>query len=964
MVPRCIEGTQPSNLMRTPIRLLLCLLVCALTAPSARAQLLAYDDAAAYNAAGNVWTNGMNMGFGFGPWVLVTTNVGGYSGHFIGNGDAIATINNSAWGLYGNGTVTNPSSPGNAAVAFRAFSNALPANGVFKIKWRNLGIGGSLTPPYHLGGFALRNGNASSTVEDYFTGVRFAFYYIGGIDDNFRIWDANGATATGLGFASGPFELNVLLTSSDTYRLIVKNPAGTIVLTNFEGTLDGSGTIDSVALYNFQCDGDQVFNVMQISSTSLLPPEVRNFQPTNGSAYVPASATISFEVVSEFSGVATNNIQLSLNGVTLTGLTFSGSATNWTVTKSGALADNQEYTAVVTVTDLNGNRSTNTFHFNTWRSDNFFIEAEDYNFSGGGYIPAYFPNGYTNLLGINGIDYLDSPGFGSNVYRPGDLPAIEFCPDIDHNDFLANGYVDFNLAWIQYGEWENYTRLLSNTTYTVYARMTGGGDNPVILMERHASPTATTSNQPLAALGTFVGTNTYHIVSNYTFVPLKDFFSSNVLIRFSRAPTGSVQTFRLTRIGDGYNLNYLIFVPSSVTSTQRPYLSAGFPYPGAANVSPDQPITFTIANRETSVDPASIRLFVNGSEVAPLSLSNNAAGCLVTYVPATFYPLGTNTLVGVSFSDSTGVAQSNAWQFSVANLPVIPTNYAFALDSGLNRGFVIRIAKATNGASPTLFPVSSARAENHLAGLIIDPNTGLPFFNEAGGPAGDGLYFETNTINYNQSIGFGDSGIPGDINFPYVAQTMPGSYTNDPNFISMAAVGYAQLQPGIHRWAVRSDDGFRLTFGTGPTPTNLVVGEFEGGRSDAVPSEFEFIVQTPGLYPFRLLYYEGEGLANCELYSINRTNGQAILLNDPSHPDAVKVFRDVGIVLFDPARSGNTASFKFVTQPGRTHTVEFKTAITNATWLPLQTVAGTGAVTNITDTTATNASRFYRVATQ
>ncbi|MDW8311038.1 MAG: Ig-like domain-containing protein, partial [Verrucomicrobiales bacterium] len=335
--------------MKTLIRLLFFAVGAGLAGQRAHAQLLAYDDAAAYNAAGNTWTNGMNFGFGFQPWVLVKTNVGGYSGHFIGNGGPIATINNSAWGLYGNGTVTNTSSPGNAAVAFRAFSNSLPANAVFKIKWRNLGIGGDLNPPYHIGGFALRNGNANASVDDYFTGVRLAFYYIGGIDDNFRIWDANGATATGLGFATGPFELNVLLTGSDTYRLIVKNPAGTTVITNYEGTLAGSGTIDSVALYNFQCDGDQVFNNMAISTTSLLPPEVRNFTPTNGSVYVPASTAISFQVVSEFSGVSTNNIVLTLNGTNVTGLSFSGSATNWTVTKTGALADNREYTAVVTV---------------------------------------------------------------------------------------------------------------------------------------------------------------------------------------------------------------------------------------------------------------------------------------------------------------------------------------------------------------------------------------------------------------------------------------------------------------------------------------------------------------------------------------------------------------------------------------------------------------------------------------
>jgi hypothetical protein len=951
--------------MKIFFRLLACWILTFSGGARVWAQVLAQDNAAAYNAAGNVWTNGMNLGFGFGPWTLVTANVGGYAGHFIGNGGAIATANNSAWGLYGNGPVTNTASSGNAAVAYRAFSNALPANGVFKIKWRNLGIGGDLNPPYHQGGFALRNGNANATVDDYFTNVRLAFYYFGGVDDNFRIFDANGAVATGLGFGAGPFELNVLLTGTDTYRLIVKNPAGTTVITNYEGTLAGSGTIDSVALYDFQCDGDQVFNSMEISTTSLLPPVVQNVQPADGAAYLPTSTAITFDVVSEFTGVSTNNILLMLNGTNVGGLSFSGSATNWSVTKTGALADNATYNAAIVVTDLNGNKTTNRFSFNTWRADNFFIEAEDYNFSGGGFIPVYFPNGYTNLLGVNGVDYLDSPGNGTSIYRTNDLPATEVAPDIDHNDFLANGYVDFNLAYIQSGEWENYTRRLSNAAYTVYARMSGGGDNPVMLMERLAQATATTSNQPLAALGTFVGTNTFNIVSNYTFVPLKDFFSSNVIVRFSRAAAPSTNTFRLTRIGDGYNLNYLIFVPVSVTSTQRPYLSAGFPFPGAANVEPDQPISFTIANRETAVAPASIQLFVNNANVTgSLTTSNNAAGCAVTYSPTGYHLLGTNNTVTVIYADSEGVSQTNSWLFSVADVPVIPPAYALPPGAAANRGFNVRIAKATNSASLALFPLSAARVDNHLAGLINDPDTGLPFFNEAGGPNGDGRYAETNVINYNQAVGFGDSGLPGDVNFPYVAQTVEGYYTNDPNNISMEAIAYAQLSPGIYKWAVRSDDGFRLTFGAGANPTNLIVGNFDGGRDDTVPSEFEFIVQTAGLYPFRLVYYEGNGFANCELYAINRSNGQAILINDPANGAAIPTFRDVPVILRNPAHSGNTTTFNFLTQAGRTHVVEYKDALTNGPWQPLQTVVGNGAVTNITDATAVGSTRFYRVNTQ
>src|SRR2546429_4122134 len=45
-----------------------------------------------------------------------------------------------------------------------------------------------------------------------------------------------------------------------------------------------------------------------------------------------------------------------------------------------------------------------------------------------------------------------------------------------------------------------------------------------------------------------------------------------------------------------------------------------------------------------------------------------------------------------------GVAQTNAWAFSVANIQVIPSAYALASGLGANRGFAIHVAKATNSA--------------------------------------------------------------------------------------------------------------------------------------------------------------------------------------------------------------------------------------------------------------------------
>ena len=44
-------------------------------------------------------------------------------------------------------------------------------------------------------------------------------------------------------------------------------------------------------------------------------------------------------------------------------------------------------------------------------------------------------------------------------------------------------------------------------------------------------------------------------------------------------------------------------------------------------------------------------------------------------------------------------------------------------------------------------------------------------------------------------------------------------------------------------------------------------------------SLFDFIIQTNGYYPMRLLYFQGGAGGNVELYSVNRTNGTRILLN-------------------------------------------------------------------------------------
>ena len=67
------------------------------------------------------------------------------------------------------------------------------------------------------------------------------------------------------------------------------------------------------------------------------------------------------------------------------------------------------------------------------------------------------------------------------------------------------------------------------------------------------------------------------------------------------------------------------------------------------------------------------------------------------------------------------------------------------------------------------------------------------------------------------------------------------------------------------------------------------LGEFDAGRGSA-DSIFSFIVPTAGVYPFRLVWYEGGGGANVEWFTVTRS-GEKILINDTANTSALKAYR-------------------------------------------------------------------------
>lgn len=950
---------------------------------SATAQTNAYDEAYHYVYASATWYNFFtneppaNYGFGFTPWVVRTNGPASHGFFTTRNAanissplPAISSPTNfvdapgndsraHVWGLFANGTGLN------SAVMYRGFSNALDTTVAFKLQWEAIGIGSTSSK---LGGFVLRNGNATNDVNDYLTNLRFAFYYVGGGSNSFVFWDGNGINYIGIPFASNPLQCEFTLQDSDTYRFVVRSlNTGSILAILDHQPLTGSGPIDSVALFANQTDGNQNFNRMQIVSTSLTPPTIINVAPTNGSVFVdPSLNNVTFEVDSVASTITGTNLIVLLNGSKQTNLVFntSGPTNQLIVSNAAPLSVNTLYSASIVAVDANSNTVTNNFNFNTFSPNNLCIDAEDYNYNSGLFDPNPVPNAFANQLGVQGVDYYDVDLAGTNpaaFYRPGDKPQILLVTGdpYDHAGFQGAGATDYEIGFTDAGEWQNYTRALADTNYTVYARAASGGGG-TIMIERLANSTATTTDQPKAALGTCIipATGGSKIYSG-PMIPLTDFFGNPVQLRFP-----GTNTFRELAVNNrAYNLNYLIFVPNTNTATLKPYLSAGYPYPGAVGVALESAISFTIANRQTAVNPATVQLFLNSNNITgSITLSNNAAGTVVTYAAPTFLTPNTNYTLTVVYTDNGGspTTATNTWQFTTANSPYVtlPPGDAQPIGSIPTAGFALHIYKVEDAAPTT---ATLANAELQLAGLRTNLATSQPYPNLAnGGLNADGSYSETNALNYDiTGASTGTPAFPFKLPFPYVPAGNPN------NNIALESLMYLQLTNGNYIFVVRSDDGFKLT--EGPTYTNLTLGLFDGGRGNGAASMMYVTVLTTGLYPMRLLYFQAGSGGNLEFYSLQ--NGTPVLINDTTNSASIKAFQMTAsaasqVTILNPAHAGNATTFNFLTQAGRTHYVEYKDNLSDVTWLPLTTVGGNGSNTNITDNTASGATRFYRVRSQ
>lgn len=226
------------------------------------------------NNYGNQWSG--NGGSGFDDWHFITDNANGSAGGFLANKSTHNDLNHiasnpsdNAWGSYANGNGFNQFE------AYRGFAgNSLTQSGdTFNVSFEHSGIiqGGSV-------GFVLRNQNIHNAIGDYNQQSRFEFGFIGG-GQHYSIFDGQGTIDTGIGYTDAGLNLTFTLLSTDLYQLDIFNAFDSSLIQSRNGSLKGSGNIDSVSLYNRNAEtSNAYFNGLSIQTNqSFSVPEPSSY---------------------------------------------------------------------------------------------------------------------------------------------------------------------------------------------------------------------------------------------------------------------------------------------------------------------------------------------------------------------------------------------------------------------------------------------------------------------------------------------------------------------------------------------------------------------------------------------------------------------------------------------------------------------------------------------------------------
>ncbi|HUD48535.1 MAG TPA: carbohydrate-binding protein [Candidatus Baltobacteraceae bacterium] len=380
-------------------------------------------------------------------------------------------------------------------------------------------------------------------------------------------------------------------------------PLGSFTLTNGLGwtTFENVFLLDTNGnKVNLTLNGTTTLQVQSVAG-NLLPnffalvvatpdePILSGMYPTGAQPFEYTN-TLSFTVTTLGATFPANGIQVNLDGINVSSnLVITGPSSNETVVYPTLLL-NAIHTAIISATNSLGHGFLITNQFDTFFPNNYMVQASDFDYNGGQYIPIvvtnynypdWYPNAYANFEATTNIDYQHTTIAGDQslyVYRPDGIPQ-EQGHDYLTTNFVNSGGVEWDLADFGPGDWANYTGDYPTGNFYVYMRTAGLG--PFSMYLEQVVSGAGTTNQAIKKLGDWnaVGVNN----TTYAWVPLTEDGTGPPI----PVSLGGVETLRLTTTtGDCYP-NYFMLVPTSGISPSIAKLGANVvvSFPGEAGVT-------------------------------------------------------------------------------------------------------------------------------------------------------------------------------------------------------------------------------------------------------------------------------------------------------------------------------------------------------------------------------------------
>ncbi len=263
------------------------------------------------------------------------------------------------------------------------------------------------------------------------------------------------------------------------------------------------------------------------------------------------------------------------------------------------------------------------------------------------------------------------------------------------------------------------------------------------------------------------------------------------------------------------------------------YVQIVQPYAGSTGVWPTN-CGGILMDAGTTVNGGSIKLYLNGAQApSPVIVKSGAATTVMLTANTTnaastaLFKGGLNTAALV-WSDSAGVAHSNAWTFSVVNFATLPLNLWTAPGSGSNPGYRMKVFQAANTNISNGWKNTIQMANQGLEGFYAMNLADTSMMTNSGYTWMQGV---DAVVNFAQS----ESGIVGAAgNFNSTDATFPGLpgldtatiaaiNTQPMNYNAAEFKTYLEFPTaGVYYMAVSSDDGFRVTSAESQTRKSML----------------------------------------------------------------------------------------------------------------------------------------------